>query len=640
MKKHIILGFTLVLSILSFTSCGSSGGGSESSSSTTGVLVDPFIEGAVLCEDSDQSGTCDSGEQLSSATDANGEFSFSSALTPDSHIIMKEQGFHNDVPYTLKLAGVVDSEGKIDVVSPLTTLRTKELSASQIRGLLEDAGLDGLSDDDIFANPLEGGINSLESDDELRRLHASLATYGMLKVMNGSKRLSELSSTEFLNSSEVDTILTTMVSTITDALSRENLDEFQNTADGFNQSGFTAPQVSVNVVAKTAVTAIDAITKAAYNACNQTDGTDAQKVAAAIAKVNEIKNTVMAKVSDIGMQYYAKENKSTFNAVPAQYQSLFPAQIQAGLAMDEDEALVIADNLSVSTQGNDVANFIMQAYADAQTQAVATQYTECGGVHEDDSIYAVGLDCDGDNGTVAFATPRGFKVAFKSMGLINTDDEKIYLFNKESLEDSIVFDLTDPKDLGEMTVPQGSYKSAFAEIYYYWLDMEMYNEGEYTQFRVYMSDDNTSHATAGHHQGDITLTDVNNSEIGWIAPGAEWTSANVGARVDGQLYAATADPDTGRHRGPFGTNELWNNDALNPDDIFTPVQSISLNIEKESKIKLTFKVKNNWYFEDYNGDGIFGPALHKDNDNNITEAADANATWAPLLELPTITKLY
>ncbi|MCW8838316.1 MAG: hypothetical protein OQK11_06410, partial [Thiovulaceae bacterium] len=393
------------------------------------------------------------------------------------------------------------------------------------------------------------------------------------------------------------------------------------------------------------VTTIDALTKIAYDTCNQTDGTDAQKVSAALNELNAQKTAITDKAVDIGMQYYARENKSVFNAVPSQYQASFPAQIQAGLNMSDTEALTMSADASISSQSADVANFIMQAYADNTAQPIETEFTECGGTHEDDAIYEEGLDCDEDNGTIAFTTPRGFKVAFKSMGLINSNDEKVYIFNKSTLSDSIVFDLSDPKVVGEMTIPQGSYKSAFAEIYYYWLDMEMYSEGNYTQFRVYMSDDNRTASTAGHHQGDITLTDANNTELGWIAPGAAWTDANIGSRVepndpDEPLYAATKDTQTNRQRGPFGTSEMWDNETLNPNDIYTPSGSISLTIEKESKIQLTFKVKNNWYFEDYNGDGIFGPAIHKNSDNNITEAADANATWAPLLELPTITKVY
>jgi len=651
MKKYLTYALTVLVGLSIFTGCTSSDDSSSTPTTNSvvqGVLVDPFIKGAVLCEDLNKDAQCQSSEQTSTTTDSNGKFGFSNPLSVGSHIIMKQQGFHNDVPYTLSLAGVVDADAKIDVISPLTTLQTKDLTNSQIRGLLTNAGLENLSDDDIFANPLEGGINSLNTNDKLVRLHATLATYGMLKVMKGSKRLSELSSTQFINSSQVNQILTAMVSTIKSTLSKENLDSFQTTANSFNQTGFTAPPVSANVVIKTAVTTIDALTKIAYDTCNQTDGTDTQKVTAALAQMNARKTSIINKISQIGMQYYAKENKAIFEKVPAQYRNNFPDNIKIGLAINDEEAIIISQDETIASQSTNVSNFIITAYADPTTKAQATLITNCptDAINEDEPHYAAGLDCDKDGGKVAFETPRGFKVAFKSMGLINSNDEKVYLFNKATLTDSIVFDITDPKALGEITIPQGNYKSAFAQVYYYWLDMQMYNEGNYTQFRVYMSDDNTTHATQGHHQGDITITDINNTELGWLDPSKRWIANDaIHTRLEPiapqtKMYAASPDPDTSRQRGPFGGDSLWNDETLNPNDIFTLTQNINLNITKESKIQLTFNVKNNWYFEDYNGDGIFGAGVHKHKDNNITEAADTNASWAPLLELPSITTLY
>jgi hypothetical protein len=637
--KYIALFICIGFSSIVLVGCsGGSGGGSDGGTSpaVSGVLVDPFISGAVLCEDVDKSGTCDAGEQLSSTTDANGNFSFANDLTVGSHIIMSQQGFHNNVPYTLNLAGVVDADGNIDVVSPLTTLQTKSLTVPQIKGLLTAAGLGNLTDDDILANPLAGGINSLRTDNQLRRLHATLATYGMLKVIKGSKRLSELTALQLINSPEVNQILTAMVTTIKATLSMANLNVIQAQVDANNNAFFTAPTVSVNVITQTAVTTIDALTKIAYDTCNQTDGTDAQKVAAALAEMNSKKAAIIGKINAVGTQYYARENRNVFLALPAMAQAGLPAEIQAGINMANNAALVLSRDGNVSKQSGDVANFIMQGYADANTKAQATTVTECPqNPSEDQPNYMAGLDCDGDGGVVAFETPRSFKVAFKSMGLVNQAGEKLYLFNKPTLQDSIVFDITNPKDLGEMTIPQGTYTHVFAELYYYWLDMQMYNQGQYTQFRVYMSDDNRTHATAGHHQGDVTITDINNTEVGFLSPGGKWLESQaVPNRDNNAQYASTDDPDTSRKRGPYGNDTLWNNEALNPNDVFTVSQAINLNLTKESRFRMTFKVKDNWYWEDYNGDGIFGPSEH--NNTTITEAADANATWSPLLGFPDI----
>jgi hypothetical protein len=54
-----------------FVGCGGGGsGGTISPDTTTGTIVDPYIVGAIMCEDEDQSGTCDSGEQLSTPSTA------------------------------------------------------------------------------------------------------------------------------------------------------------------------------------------------------------------------------------------------------------------------------------------------------------------------------------------------------------------------------------------------------------------------------------------------------------------------------------------------------------------------------------------------------------------------------------------
>lgn len=656
MNKLIKFSLTFILGLgIAFMSACSSGSndGGTNTPAVSGVLVDPFIVGAILCEDADQSASCDVGEQLSTETDVNGNFYFANPLSAGSHIIMAQQGYHNNTPYTLELAGLVDSSGKVDVVSPLTTLQTKSLSASQIRALLENAGLTGLSDDDIFANPLEGGINTLTTDDKLTRLHATLATYGMLKILKGSNTLNELSSTELLNSSEVNLILTAMVTTIKESLSKAVLDDIQTQVSSYDSALFTAPSVSVNVVTQTAVTAIDALTQIAYDVCNQTDGSDTQKVTAALAEMNAKKTAITDKVQEIGMQYYARENKATFLAIPASYQASLPLAIQIGMQIADTQAIIISNDANISTQSSDLVNFIISALADTSSQAVSTSITECPSIYDPNSSdfdvnasdqphFAAGLDCDRDGGRVAFVTPRNYKVAFKSLGLINSAGEKVYLINKD-LNESVVFDLTSLKTLGDMSIPSGTYTAMFAQIYYYWFDMEMIRSGNYMQMRVYMSDDDFAQwGNGGHHQGDLTKTDANNTELGFFEPGS-WSTLSTRRTEPSDynqttpLYAATPDINTSHERGAFGDTAFWDNEALNPDDIFTITQNIaSFNVTKESKIQLTFNIKDNWFFEDFGDNGIYTGIYEEENSPDLNQTGG----WSPLIELPTITKVY
>ena len=113
---------TAFLSVGVFAGCGGGGsGGTISSDTTIGKIVDPYIVGAVLCEDINKNGICESNEQLSSTSTVDGQFTFSSPLTAGSHIIVKTHGLHNGLTYDLNISGVVDSAGEIEVVSPITT---------------------------------------------------------------------------------------------------------------------------------------------------------------------------------------------------------------------------------------------------------------------------------------------------------------------------------------------------------------------------------------------------------------------------------------------------------------------------------------------------------------------------------------
>ena len=88
--------------------------------SSSGTIVDPYIAGAVLFQDDNNNSMWDSGEIFSSMSDSNGSFMFDSALTPGKNIRIKTQGIHEGEVYDLNISAVVNSQGAVDVVSPLT----------------------------------------------------------------------------------------------------------------------------------------------------------------------------------------------------------------------------------------------------------------------------------------------------------------------------------------------------------------------------------------------------------------------------------------------------------------------------------------------------------------------------------------
>ncbi len=306
--------------------------------SVSGTIVDPYIVGAVLCEDKNKNATCDSGEQKSSISTAEGSFAFSNALTSGSHIIISTQGKHNGIVYDLELSGVVNTDGKIDVVSPITTLETRGLSKEQIITLLTDAGISGLSQTDITSDPMSGlsGKTSV-TDAELKKLQTSLAVYGLLKIMKGSDTLNALTSMQLANSTEVQTIASSMVTAIKSSLNattfntiKSEMDTVRATANGINsQAGSYIPDVTTDVIIKTAVTVMDRIVEAGYNKCNETDG----NITLALQEAMRTKDDVISQIADISQYYYGLENQDKFNNIPLAFSAVvsnLPSQVKLG----------------------------------------------------------------------------------------------------------------------------------------------------------------------------------------------------------------------------------------------------------------------------------------------------------------------
>lgn len=346
-KRYFSLAASVVLCGGFMVGCGSSDSKTTPPNDTTtsGKIVDPYIVGAILCEDVDKDGVCESGEQKSTASTDDGEFTFSNALTSGSHIIISTQGKHNGVKYDLNLSGVVNVDGEIDVVSPITTLETRGLSKAQIVTLLTDAGITGLSQTDISSDPMSGlsGKTSV-TNDELKKLQTSLAVYGLLKIMKGSDALTALTSTQLASSNEVQTIASSMVTAIKSSLNATTFSTIKSSMDavrtGAGAYGSYIPDVTTDVIIKTAVTVMDRIVEAGYAKCNETDG----DVTLALAEAMSTANSVNSQVETISQYYYGLENKALFASIPNQLKSALPSFVQQGISNNTGLLTLNAEN--------------------------------------------------------------------------------------------------------------------------------------------------------------------------------------------------------------------------------------------------------------------------------------------------------
>lgn len=362
MRRYVIVGALMVCGSILMSGCNSDDDTKKSvvAAAATGVIVDPYIDGAVLCEDVNKNDSCDSGEQLSSASNSEGEFTFSEELSAGSHIIIKTQGKHNGKTYDLNISGVVDTDGNIEVVSPLTTLQARGLSASQIESLLTEVGLDNFSSAFLLGDPMSGGLKDKKLSEltaaDLANLQASLATYGLLRVMDGSTTLRSLTGTELYaaiqSGGAVHEILSVMVSNIQLALSLANMTVLDNTVAAMQagaQSGgspVAIPDLTLETVIKTAVAILDRLTTIGYSTCNATSGTDTQKVTAALNAVNTNASAVIANAAKLGQMFYGQINTSTLYVIK-DWLGAVP-DVVAGIESTGD-TFVINSNNSVET---------------------------------------------------------------------------------------------------------------------------------------------------------------------------------------------------------------------------------------------------------------------------------------------------
>ncbi len=384
MKVTNLMTATVALALATslFIGCSSSSSNDDDDSETTylseGVIVDPYIVGAVICEDKNIDGVCNSGEQLSTASDENGLFKFENALSAGSHVIVETHGKHEGVTYDLDLAAIVDSSGRADVISPLTTLLVRGLTTAQVAEILNNvATIEGikLSDgttqwsidssaisDDPLANSLvDTKVGSLDEAD-LVGIQASLATYGLLKIMKGSTRLNELSTTELYSSAmgndghtEVLNIAKALLSNITATLNKTLLTQIKsgidtgrstmataiatnhpsyNTASASDLADEAMPEPTIELVIKVAVSIVDRLSTVGYSTCNSTSGTDTQKVTAALAEVANEATNVSSQAVSLGTKLYGmmyQENLAKLNVSSYDFRQHLPSDIKSGI---------------------------------------------------------------------------------------------------------------------------------------------------------------------------------------------------------------------------------------------------------------------------------------------------------------------
>lgn len=173
------------------TACGGGGGGSSDSAApsvrTTARAVDPYISGARFVVVGPDGSRDLYSEDVSSSE---GIFHFQGAIAPGSEIVMLagSTGMHGGAPFEgilRRKVGAVHED--VITVSPLTTLLAAGASAEEVVKALADAGIGGLTIDDLLDDPMGRlDINATVANDAgLRLLQANMAVHAMLFATGG-----------------------------------------------------------------------------------------------------------------------------------------------------------------------------------------------------------------------------------------------------------------------------------------------------------------------------------------------------------------------------------------------------------------------------------------------------------------------
>ncbi|WP_020677121.1 c-type cytochrome [Geopsychrobacter electrodiphilus] len=217
-KNRIDLLLLVFVASILMTACGGGGSGGDSPMGTSantlsaGVVVDPYISGAVLQEVA-ADGTVIQ-RSSTGVSDARGHFHFPKPLTVGSVVEIKvgNRGDHVGVSNQVILRRKVLSGDSGDlIVSPLTTLLANGSTETELVDLLHSAGLNDVSDKDLYLDPMANlsDLTTSPTASSLSRLQAAMTVSNYLEAVNNQP----VTVSDLNNATDFQT-LTTLLDTV------------------------------------------------------------------------------------------------------------------------------------------------------------------------------------------------------------------------------------------------------------------------------------------------------------------------------------------------------------------------------------------------------------------------------------------
>jgi len=189
--RNLTLLVILTLSLM-LSACGGDGStvlssdtGTPTIAAKSGVVVDPYIVNAVL-EEADSNGTV----IQTATTNSTGAYDFTTQLNIGSTLRLRagNLGQHAGAPYTVVLRRTISSGDTAPVVvSPLTTLLADGTTPAELLQALNDAGLTGLTEANLYSDPMAGLSNLTDATDtQLKVLQAAMTVGSFLEATTSS----------------------------------------------------------------------------------------------------------------------------------------------------------------------------------------------------------------------------------------------------------------------------------------------------------------------------------------------------------------------------------------------------------------------------------------------------------------------
>jgi hypothetical protein len=225
MKNFRVIVPVFVCLVFSFyvIGCGNAtggGGGGGGSSGKSGKLVDPYITGAIVYVDSNNSGSWDAGEPTAE-TNSSGQFTFTEAPSLGATIRILVQGTHLGVTYDANLSCSVDGSGILNI-TPLTTMISNGISAESIVYILSHYAAITMDASDLKDDPMAGLV--LANTASIAKIRGAICAYALIQIISsegGANGFFDLASIE--GSTDIKSALYYMGEAVKGALSDDML---------------------------------------------------------------------------------------------------------------------------------------------------------------------------------------------------------------------------------------------------------------------------------------------------------------------------------------------------------------------------------------------------------------------------------